>query len=173
MIFLIWDAAQKMVLKRESKRERESESVGGERESLRVGEGTKSEIQSGSQKSLRGSSFGVESKIFKVEVEEKKGKLQATIVERKRGISLWVKLGPESLGLFLECLFLCIEETRDGKWERRWKENGRPYSLLRDENKGGCFLQLGVVDLEKKKFNIFIPKGRGVKGGWSSMAKTL
>ena len=66
---------------------------------------------------MKGSSFGVESKTFEVEVEEKKGKLQATIVGRKRGISLWVKLGPESLGLFLECLLLCIKETRAGKWE--------------------------------------------------------
>ena len=38
---------------------------------------------------------------------------------------------------------------------------------------GGCFLRLGIVDLEKKSYNIFIPKGRGVKGGWSSMAETL
>ena len=44
---------------------------------------------------------------------------------------------------------------------------------MRDENKGGCFLRLGVVDLEKKRFNIFIPKGRGVKGGRASMAETL
>ena len=44
---------------------------------------------------------------------------------------------------------------------------------MREENKGGCFLRLGVMDLEKKSFNIFISKGRGVKGGWSSMAETL
>ena len=42
-----------------------------------------------------------------------------------------------------------------------------------DENKGACFLRLGVVDLEKKRFSIFIPKGRGVKGGWASMVETL
>ncbi|RVX03493.1 hypothetical protein CK203_027937 [Vitis vinifera] len=41
------------------------------------------------------------------------------------------------------------------------------------KTRGGCFLRLGVVDLEKKRFNIFIPKGRGVKGGWASMAETL
>ena len=45
--------------------------------------------------------------------------------------------------------------------------------MVCDENKGACFLRLGVVDLEKKRFNIFIPKGRGVKGGWASMAETL
>ncbi|RVW70583.1 putative ribonuclease H protein [Vitis vinifera] len=99
--------------------------------------------------------------------------MKATMVERKRGISSWVKLGPVSLGLFLECLLLCLEEKSEEKWEKRWEENGRSYSLLRDANKGGCYLRLGVVDLESKRFSIFIPKGRGVKGGWSLMAKTL
>ena len=45
--------------------------------------------------------------------------------------------------------------------------------MVCDENKGACFLRLGVVDLEKKRFSIFIPKGRGVKGGWASMAETF
>ena len=99
--------------------------------------------------------------------------MKATMVERKRGISSWVKLGPVSLGLFLECLLLCLEEKSEEKWEKRWEENGRSYSLLRDANKGGCYLRLGVVDVESKRFSIFIPKGRGVKGGWSLMAKTL
>ena len=159
---------------RERARERESKSDRGERVILRASEGVEGDVLSGSRKSLRKSSFGVESKTCEVEVEEKKGKLQATIVERKRGISSWIKLGPESLGLFVECLVLCIKDMRIGKWERKWKEKGRANSLVRDENKEGCFLQLGVVvDLEKKRFNIFIPKGRGVKGGWASMAETL
>ena len=115
----------------------------------------------------------MESKLFEVVVEERKGKMKATMVERKRGISSWVKLGPVSLGLFLECLLLCLEEKSEEKWEKRWEENGRSYSLLRDANKGGCYLRLGVVDAESKRFSIFIPKGRGVKGGWSLMAKTL
>ncbi|KAL6324765.1 hypothetical protein AAG906_018292 [Vitis piasezkii] len=99
--------------------------------------------------------------------------MKATMVERKRGVSSWVKLGPVSLGLFLECLILCLEEKSEEKWERRWEENGRSYSLVRDANKGGFYLRLSVVDLESKRFSIFIPKGRGVKGGWSLMAKTL
>ena len=44
---------------------------------------------------------------------------------------------------------------------------------MRDHNRGGCFLRLDVVDLESKRFNIFIPKGRGTKGGWASMVETL
>ena len=141
-------------------RERESKSDGGERVNLRANESVESDVHPGSRKSLRKSSFGWESKTFKVEVDEKKGKLQATIVERKRGISSWIKLGTENLGLFIECLVLCIKDMRTGRWERKWKENARSYLLVRNENKRGCFLQLGVVDLDKKRFNIFIPKGR-------------
>ena len=122
---------------RERARERESESESdrGERVILRASEGVEGDVLLGSRKSLRKSSFRVESKTFEVEVEEKKGKLQATIVERKRGISSWIKLGPESLGLFVECLVLCIKDMRTGKWERKWKEKGRAYSLVCDENK--------------------------------------
>ena len=44
---------------------------------------------------------------------------------------------------------------------------------MRGENKGGCFLRLGVVDREKKRFSIFIPKGRGAKGGWALLVEAL
>ncbi|KAL6322027.1 hypothetical protein AAG906_003170 [Vitis piasezkii] len=68
---------------------------------------------------------------------------------------------------------LSIEDGRMGRWVREWKENGRMYSLSRDYNRGGCFLRLGVADLERKRFSVFIPKGRGVKGGWASMVDIL
>ncbi|RVW83794.1 hypothetical protein CK203_041774 [Vitis vinifera] len=158
---------------REKVRKRERERVGGEEKSVGAGEETEGETWLGTRKSRRVSNFGVESKSFEVVVEERKGKMKATLVERKRGISSWVKLGPVSLGLFLECLLLCLEEKSEEKWEKRWEEDGRSYSLLRDANKGGCYLRLGVVDVESKRFSIFIPKGRGVKGGWSLMAMTL
>ena len=99
---------------------------------LCASEGAVSNVHSESRKSLRKSSFKVESKTFEIEVEKKKGKLQATILERKRGISSWIRLGPESLGLFLECLVHCSKDMSVGKWERKWKENGRAYSLVRD-----------------------------------------
>ena len=44
---------------------------------------------------------------------------------------------------------------------------------MRGENKGGCFLRLGVVDREKKRFSIFVPKGRGAKGGWALLLEAL
>ena len=140
---------------------------------LSTTENAEGDVLAGSWKRFRKGGFGVESKSFEVEVEEKKGKLQATIVERKKGISSWIRLGPASLGLFFDCLVLCIKDMRTGKWVRKWKENGRAYSLVRDQNKGGCFLRLDVVDLENKRFSIFIPKGRGAKGGWVSMVETL
>ena len=45
--------------------------------------------------------------------------------------------------------------------------------MVREENKSGCFIILGVVDLENKNFSIFIPKGRGAVEGWTSMMDTL
>ena len=65
-----------------------------------------------------------------------------------------------SLELFLNCLVLCIKDVRTVKWVRKWKKNGRAYYLVRDQNKGGCFLLLDVVDLENKRFGTFIPKGK-------------
>ena len=118
-------------------------------------------------------SFVVESKIFEIDVEEKRGKIQVAILEKKKGISSWVRLGSASLGFLLESLDHCIKDGKGGKWERDWKENGRSYSLVRNENKAGLFLRLGVVDLEKKRHSIIIPKGRGEKGGWVTMAEKL
>ncbi|KAJ9671527.1 hypothetical protein PVL29_025299 [Vitis rotundifolia] len=82
-------------------------------------------------------------------------------------------MGPESLGFLREGLTHCIEDGGDGKWGREWKEKGRTYSLTRGANKAGWYLRLGVADSERKRFSIFIPKGKGDKGGWVSMEKEL
>ena len=60
---------------------------GRERESLHVNERVEREYRSGFRKSLKGRSVRVESKVFEIEVEERNGRPQAIIVERKRGIS--------------------------------------------------------------------------------------
>ena len=117
--------------------------------------------------------FGVESKIFEIEVEKKKGRTFIFITESKGGVSSWIKLGPASLGPLIEGLVFCSKDMRTGHWEKRWQENGRFFSLERGENKGGCFLKLGVLDREKKRFNIFVPRGRGAKGGWSLLVEAL
>ena len=44
---------------------------------------------------------------------------------------------------------------------------------MQDVNRAGCFLRLGVVDLEMKMYSIFISKARGERGGWFSMAEML
>ena len=118
-------------------------------------------------------SFVVESKTFEIVAEEKRGKIQVAIWEKKKGIFSWVRLGPKSLGFFLESLDHCIKDGKGGKWEREWKESGRSYSLVRNENKAGLFLRLGVVDLEKKRHSIIIPRDKGEKGGWVTMAEKL
>ncbi|RVW89113.1 hypothetical protein CK203_040211 [Vitis vinifera] len=93
------------------------------------------------------------------------GQTQVVIVESKGGVSSWVRLGLMSVEVFLDSLNQCIKEEEMGKWERGWRENGRTYSLVRDENRAGYYLRLGVVDQEKRRFSIFIPKGRGERGG--------
>ncbi|KAJ9675438.1 hypothetical protein PVL29_024383 [Vitis rotundifolia] len=50
---------------------------------------------------------------------------------------------------------------------------GRSFSLMRGLNRAGWYLLLGVTDSERKRFSIFIPKGRGDKGGWVLMAEKL
>ena len=112
---------------RERKTARESKSVDGVRDSPRATKNVEGEVYARPGKSVRKGGFGVESKSFEVEVEEKRGRLQATIVERKRGISSWIRLGPASLGLFLECLVMSIEDVRAAKWVRKWQENGKTY----------------------------------------------
>ena len=102
---------------REKARVRETESDGGEQGLLRLSESVEGVVLLGSWNSSRKGRFSVESKTFEIEVEEKKGKLQTTIVERKRGISSWIRLGPESLGLFLEGLVHCSKDTSVGKCE--------------------------------------------------------
>ncbi|RVW74227.1 putative ribonuclease H protein [Vitis vinifera] len=82
-------------------------------------------------------SFVVESKVFEIDAEEKKGKIQVAIWEKKKGISSWVRLGSASLGFLLESLDHCIKNGKGGKWEREWKESGRSYSCCGMRTKRG------------------------------------
>ncbi|RVW81853.1 putative mitochondrial protein [Vitis vinifera] len=67
----------------------------------KVRTGTQRVISSqGSEKGV----LGVESKTFEVETKKKKGRTQIFIVERKGGVSSWIKLGPASLGPLIEGL---------------------------------------------------------------------
>ena len=154
---------------RERSRERVCESDEEESWSQDVNGDSVSHLQSGGRKR----SFGIESKTFLVETEKKKGRMQIFIVERKGDVSSWIKLGPASLGPLIEGLLCCSKDMRTGYWEKRWQEKGRFFSLVRGENKGGWFLRLGVIDRAKNRFSIFVPKGRGAKGGWVLLAEAL
>ena len=110
--------------------------------------------------------FGVESKSFEREMEERGGKTLITITESKKGVSSWVPMGLYSVGLLMESLHQCIEDVKEDRWEKGWKEKGRNFSLVCITNRRGCFLRLGVVDLELKRYSICIPKGKGDKRGW-------
>ena len=151
---------------RDGKRERD-----GGRMRERNGEGT--EDNEGLRRRRKGSRFVVESKVFELVLVERRGKPQIFIEERKRGVSSWVRVGVESLGFLLEGLNHCIKDEKEGRWKRDWKEQGRSYSLLRSANKAGCFLRLGAIDSEQKQYSIYIPKGRGEKEGWATMAENL
>ena len=147
-------------------RARECESEGG-------GDGDEGENQTEKRMKRQGKSFGVESKVFEVEVEKRRGKTLLFIVESKRGVSSWVRLGPASAGIFLEGLDHCVKHGKDDKWEKGWKEKGRSYSMVCEVNKTGSFIRLGVVDAEEKRYKICIPRGRGGREGWLAMAEVV
>ena len=110
------------------------------RESERECDGEEGENNSASRRRRKGSNFVVESKAFEIVVDERKGKPQVLIMEKKGGVSSWVRLGPESLGFFIEDLTHCIKDEKKVRWEREWKENGRLYSMTRGINRrGGLF----------------------------------
>ena len=94
-------------------------------------------------------------------------------MEKKGGASSWVRLGAESLTLFLEGLYLCIKDEKEIRWGREWKEQGRVYSMTRGTNRAGGFIRLGVSDVEGRRFCIFVPRGRRDKKGWTIMAENL
>ncbi|RVW27454.1 hypothetical protein CK203_094368 [Vitis vinifera] len=94
-------------------------------------------------------SFGVESKSFELEMEERRGKTLITITESKKGVSSWVRMGMFSVGLFMEGLHQCIEDVNEGRWEKGWKEKGRNFSLY------------------------LYSEGQRRQGGWSAMVEAL
>ena len=144
-----------------------------ESEGEHASEGEEGESRAENRGKRKGSRFVVESKVFKVEAEERNGKSHVIISESKGGLVSWVRLGLASVGLLIEGLIQCMRDGKEGSWEKGWKEKGRIYSLVREANRAGSFIRLGVTDLEKRRFGICIPKGKGEKGGWVSMVESL
>ena len=60
----------------------------------------------------------MESKSFELEMEERGGKTLITITESKKGVSSWVHMGLYSVGMFMEGLHQCIEDVKEGRWEK-------------------------------------------------------
>ncbi|RVW45225.1 Syntaxin-21 [Vitis vinifera] len=164
--------ASKSVKSRSSWRERERARE-GERECAGECDGEEGDEGSAPRSRRKECKFIVESKEFEIIGDERKGKIQVLIVEKKGGVSSWVRLGSNSLGLFLEGLNLCIKDEKEARWGREWKEQGRTFYMSRGINKAGGFIRLGVSDLERKHFCIFIPRGRKEKRGWMTMAEKL
>ena len=65
------------------------------------------------------------------------------------------------------------KNEKERKWEKEWKDKGKLYSLSRGFNRAGGFLRLGVVDLERKRFRIFLPGDRRDKRGCTTMAEII
>ena len=53
--------------------------------------------------------------MFEILLDERKGKPQVLIVKKKRRVSSWVRLGPESLRFFMEGLIHYIKDEKEGK----------------------------------------------------------
>ena len=73
--------------------------------------------------------FVIESKTFEVSVEEVRGKIRGTILERSRGFSSWIRFGVTSLRKFLEGLEECCGEERKGRLDKVWEEEGRKFKV--------------------------------------------
>ncbi|RVW44350.1 Cullin-associated NEDD8-dissociated protein 1 [Vitis vinifera] len=116
------------------KRERARE---GERECDGECDGEEGEESLAPRSRRKECSFTVESKAFEIVVDDRKGKIQVLIVEKKGGVSSWVRLGLDNLGFFLEGLNLCIKDEKEARWGREWKEQGRMYSMTRGINRAG------------------------------------
>ncbi|RVX02954.1 hypothetical protein CK203_023309 [Vitis vinifera] len=106
-----------------------------ESEGFREVESKKGESRAENRGRRKGNRFVVESKMFEVEAEERNGKRHAVISKSKGELVSWVRLGPASVGLFLEGLSQCLRNGEEGRWEKGWKEKGRFYSM-RGKGKG-------------------------------------
>ena len=117
--------------------------------------------------------FAIESKTYEVSLEEVRGKLRGTIVERSRGFSSWIRFRVTSLRKFLEGLEECCREERKGRLVKVWEEEGRKFRAERRENGVGRYILCSVVDVETKRFCLVVPEGKGLLGGWAIFSEKL
>ena len=106
-------------------------------------------------------------------VEDVGGKLKGCIWERSRGVSSWIRFGEVSLCCLLDGVEACCREIDRRRWVLGWEEGGRKYGLEFCSNDAGRFLLCSVRDLETKIFSIIFLEGKGLSGGWNTLAKKL
>ena len=90
-------------------------------------------------------SFGVESKSFVLEMEERRGKTLITITESKKGVSSWVRMGMYSVGLFMEGLHQCIEDVKEGSGKRVGRRRGGTFLWCALRTGGDAFCGWGLL----------------------------
>ena len=123
-------------------------------------DGEEGENSSASRRRGKESSFGVETKAFKIVVDDRKGKPQVPHHgEEGRGFVM----GPTGTGKLRvfhrrpKPLHQGQERSKMGKgMEGKWEI---VFHDMRDKQSRGV-IRLEVFDLEKKSFCIFIPRGR-------------
>ena len=115
----------------------------------------------------------MESKSFEISVEDVGGKLRGIILERCRGLSLWIRFGKSSLRCLLEGVEVCYREESFEREVRSWEEEGRKFRLERHTNEAERFILCFVHDVEQKRFCLVFLEGRGILGGWVKLVEKL
>ena len=67
----------------------------------------------------------------------------------------------------------CEKISRREEWAYGREEEGGRFSLSRRSNKAGTYLLCSVRDVDRKRFNLVVPKGRGLTSGWRLLAEKL
>ena len=96
-----------------------------ESEGEHASEGEEGESRAENRGKRKGSRFVVESKVFEVEAEERNGKIHVIISESKGELVSWVRLGPASVGLFIEGLTQCMRDGKEGRWRSEERRVGK------------------------------------------------
>ena len=119
------------------------------------------------------SCFAMDSKSFEISVDVFGEKLKGIIMERSRGFTSWIKFG----GLSLCCLMEGVEACCKGEFAKRfvksWEDGGRKFRLECHANEAGKFILCSVVDSKAKKYCLVFPEGKGILGGWATLAEKL
>ncbi|RVW31228.1 hypothetical protein CK203_082860 [Vitis vinifera] len=115
----------------------------------------------------------MESKSFEISVEDVGGKLRGIILERCKGLSLWIRFGKSSLRCLLEGVEVCYREESFEREVRSWEEEGRKFRLERHTNEAERFILCFVHDVEQKRFCLVFLEGRGILGGWVKLVEKL